>query len=264
MRRLNATIKPLSISIFLLIVCCFISAAQVKPILGNRTVGIQPKGSILVPSNQLLQPEGFQVYIPGRPVDLVLSKDEKLLFVKNMRSLDLIRVADRTVLQTLPYPASGASPTGIYLSSDNHRVYVTDATSHIHVASVNPSNVMQWERSITLPAPETGGVPVPCGFAVNEAEDKLWVTLSRSNAIAVVNLKDTSDIRLIPVGIAPYDIILGTSGKAYVTNLGGRRPAEGEVTYTSSGSQVLVDSVTGIANHGSVSVINLEKTKKKK
>ena len=37
---------------------------------GNMKVGPQPDGSILVPSNQLLNPAGFQVYLPGRPVDL--------------------------------------------------------------------------------------------------------------------------------------------------------------------------------------------------
>ena len=47
--------------------------------------------------------------------------------------------------------------------------------------------------------------------------------------------------------------------KAYVSNWGGRRPVEGESTYNSSGSQVLVDPKTGIANNGSVSVVDLNR-----
>jgi YVTN family beta-propeller protein len=241
-----------------------VSIAQQKNILGKRTVGKQPKGSILVPSNQLLQPAGFQVYLPGRPVDLALSNDGKLLFIKNKNSLDLINVTDRTILQSLPYPHSGASPTGICLASDGHTIFVTDATSHINVAMLDTMNIMRWEKRIVLPAPVIGGAPDPCGLALADTEDKIYVTLSRSNSLAVVNLKDTTNIVQIPVGIAPYDIVLASAHKAYVTNLGGRRPNEGETTYNTSGSQVLVDPVTGIANHGSVSVIDLDRNVQEK
>ncbi len=51
----------------------------------NIKVGPQPDGSFLVPTNQLLRPAGFQVYFPGRPVDLALIPDKKLLIVKNKK-----------------------------------------------------------------------------------------------------------------------------------------------------------------------------------
>jgi YVTN family beta-propeller protein len=253
--------KRIRVTKWIFIICSlpFVTVAQHKNIFGSRTVGIQPKGSILVPSNQLLRPAGFQVYLPGRPIDLVLSPDEKLLFVKNMNSLDLINVSDRTILQSLPYPNAGASPTGMCLSADGHKVVVTDASNHINIATLDKGNIMRWEKSIILPAPAIGGPPVPCGVAFNGTEDKLYVTLSRSNSLAVVNLKDPTDIIQIPVGIAPYDIVIASGHKAYVTNLGGRRPHPQETTYNTSGSQVLVDPVTGIANHGSVSVIDLDR-----
>src|SRR5665213_3419460 len=80
-----------------------VSRAQKTNTFGNKQVGPQPDGSILVPSNQLIRPAGFQVNIHGRPVDLALSPDGKLLFVKNISSLDLVRLNDRTILQSLPY-----------------------------------------------------------------------------------------------------------------------------------------------------------------
>jgi len=107
-----------------------------------------------------------------------------------------------------------------------------------------------------MPTPAIGGDPGPGGLALNEKEDLLYVTLSRSNSLAVVTLKDQS-VKEIPVGIAPYDVLLSGDAKAYVTNWGGRRPEKGESTYNSSGSQVLVDPVTGIANNGSISVLDL-------
>jgi len=223
-------------------------------------VGPQPDGSILVPSNQLLRPAGFQVYMPGRPVDVALISNEKFLLVKNMRSLDLIRINDRTILQTLLYEKSGSSFTGICVSKDNKNIYVTDASESVLVASLDKSEILRWKTAIVMPKPAIGGFPVPGGLVMNADENKLFVTLSRSNSLAVINLADNS-ISEIPVGIAPYDVILSSETKAYVSNWGGRKPVAGESTYNSAGSQVLVDPATGIANNGSVSVIDLKNNK---
>ncbi len=235
-----------------------------KTIFGEKTVGRQPDGSVLVPSNQLLQPAGFQVYLPGRPVDLVLSHDEKLLFVKNVKSLDLINIADRTILQSLRFPKSGSSPTGLYLSEDSRRIFVSNAQNQINIASIDKDNIMHWEEPIMLPDAIVGGAPFPCDFKVSEKENKLYVALSRSNTLGVVNLQKPAEMIQVPVGIAPYGVVLTASRKAYVSNLGGRRPKAGETTYRTSGSEVSVDSKTGIANRGSVSVINLDKNTEEK
>ncbi len=61
----------------------------------------------------------------------------------------------------------------------------------------------------------------------------------------------------IAVGIAPFSVLCVSPAKAYVSNWGGRRPEDGESSYNSSGSRVLVDPKTGIANNGSVSVVDL-------
>ena len=114
----------------------------------NQRVGIQPDGSILVPSNQLLRPAGFQVYLPGRPVDLVLTPDGKFLLVKNKDDLDLIRLSDRTVMQSLPFDKSGASLQGVCISPDGNRIYVTDAENRISVAGFNQDKIMEWKDPV--------------------------------------------------------------------------------------------------------------------
>ncbi|MCK5461606.1 MAG: bifunctional YncE family protein/alkaline phosphatase family protein, partial [Bacteroidales bacterium] len=110
--------------------------------------------------------------------------------------------------------------------------------------------------AIKLPAPSIGGNPVPGGLALNNQQNEVYVTLSRNNTLAVVNLADET-VKEIPVGIAPYEVVLANDSKAYVSNWGGRKPGQGESTYNTSGSQVLVDPETGIANNGSVSVVDL-------
>jgi YVTN family beta-propeller protein len=253
MNKMKISILPLLFTLLL------ISGCKVKnpDSINNQKVGIQPDGSILVPTNQLLRPAGFQVLIPGRPVDIVLTPDEKFLLVKNKADIDLIRLSDRMILQSLPFSQSGASFTGICLSPDGHHIYLTDAKDRICVAELNKSNVLQWIDPITLPNPAIGGSPGPGGLTLNNSGDKIYVTLSRSNSLAIVSLSDKT-IAEVPVGIAPYKVLLASPTKAYITNWGGRQPKDGESTYNSSGSQVLVDPKTGIANNGTVSVVDLE------
>ncbi len=224
----------------------------------NIKVGPQPDGSILVPTNQLLRPAGFQVTFPGRPVDIALIPGKNLLAVKNRKSLDIIRIKDRTILQSLNYKKSGSSFTGLCVSTNGKKVFVTEAEDQILIAELDKDLVLRWENAIKLPSPPIGGNPVPGGLVLDEEQDKIYVTLSRNNTLGVVDLADTT-VKEIPVGIAPYEVVLGSDSKAYVSNWGGRVPHEGESTYNTSGSQVLVDPETGIANNGSVSVIDLTK-----
>jgi hypothetical protein len=67
-------------------------------------VTLGPDGTILVPTNQLLSPAGHQLVFPGRPTDLALSPDGKILAVKNLSDILLVRMQDRAILQTLPVP----------------------------------------------------------------------------------------------------------------------------------------------------------------
>src|SRR5262245_39387029 len=69
-------------------------------------IGVQPDGRVLVPTNQILKPAGKQIAFPGRPVDLALAEDGKLLVVKNMRDLVLIDTATQKIRQTLRLPAA--------------------------------------------------------------------------------------------------------------------------------------------------------------
>ena len=120
----------------------------------NIQVGPQPDGSFLVPSNQLLRPAGLQLVFPGRPVDLVQTPDRKLLLVKNRNSVNVIRIEDRTILQSLNLEKNGCSFTGICLSADGKQVFVTDAKNLIHVASFDESRMLRWEKPIQLPSPQ--------------------------------------------------------------------------------------------------------------
>ncbi len=238
----------------------------------SKKIGPQPDGTVLVPTNQLLSPAGFQVLFPGRPTDLALSPDGTLLAVKNIGDIVLIRMQDRAILQTLAVEKGGQGFHGILFSADGKRVYTTDSQGRIHVAALEDRNILHWSDPIYLPGPaatlpETPGLSPtepakdpssPGGMALEGAKQLLWVTLSRNNTLGCVDVVTGKLIRQIPVGMAPYTVVLGSSRKAYVSNWGGRRPGPDEPSAMSSGSRILVNAENGVAASGTVSVVDLE------
>src|SRR5439155_26447384 len=94
------------------------------------TVGVQPDGRVVVPTNQILKPAGKQVTFPGRPVSLRLLDDGKTLAVQNKNNLLFLDTAAGTVKQTLASKV-GLSVTG--LAADGDRVYTSDAKDHVRV-----------------------------------------------------------------------------------------------------------------------------------
>ena len=253
MFRIKLLLSAFSLILIVLIFGCDNNSKII--ISDQRKIGPQPDGSILVPTNQLLRPAGFQIQFQGRPVDLALSPNGKWLAVLNINSLELIRVKDRTIVQRL-HIKSGGSYNGISFSNDGKKIYVSQARDYILIADMDKDNVLFWKDKITFPKPKIGGHPVPGGIELNKDNTKLYTTLNRSNKLAVVELSNKS-VKEIPVGIAPYEVALFSPEKAYVSNWGGRQPDEDEATYKSSGSEVLIDQETGIANNGTVSVVDL-------
>ena len=85
-----------------------------------------------------------------------------------MSDIDLIRIEDRKVMQSLPFSGAGASFTGLCLSPDGYEVYVTDSRNRLCIAEIDKNLIMKWKDPVLLPRPESGGQPVPGGIAVNK------------------------------------------------------------------------------------------------
>ena len=218
------------------------------------TVGQQDEGGVVVPTNQVLNPAGLQVAFSGRPVGLALNPDESVLAVMNMKDLILINTADGAIKQTLAISGAGHSFNGIVYSSGGDSIFSSDSVGRIQKASISGLGVASWRSPIVLP--QTSGNPVPCGMALSLTGETLYVTLNRNNTLGVINLSSETIVDQINVGIAPFDVVVVTGNKAYVSNWGGRRPGGGETTAASAGSAVIVDS-RGIASDGTISVVDL-------
>ena len=215
-------------------------------------VGQLPFGEQSLPSKQILEIAGSRLQFSGRPVDLVLSPSGKTLFVKNLNSLLVVDATAWTLLQTLNYPASGASMHGIAVSPDGAHVYVTGSGNELYDWLVATNGLATFSRTLSLPSGSD-----PCGLAISADGTKAWVCLSINNALAVVSLAAGTVSQQIPVGIAPWDVKLSPDGAtAYVSDWGGRFPLAGDATATSAGTAVVVDA-RGVAASGVVSFVNL-------
>jgi YVTN family beta-propeller protein len=230
----------------------------------HAPVGLQADGRVIVPTNQVLSPAGFQVTFPGWPTDLALSPDGRLLAVLNSSGLVLIRVEDRAIMQTLPLARDGNSFTGIAWTPDGSAIFTSCYGGPVNRIKI-VGGVATFGAAINCPGPG-GGNPAPGGLAVSADGETLYVCLSRNNALGVVDLRSDKVVAQIPVGVAPYGVVV-TGGappagnKAYVSNWGGRHPAAGEPSADSSGTPTLIDPRTGVASSGTISVVDLEQGK---
>jgi DNA-binding beta-propeller fold protein YncE len=249
----------------------------------GQTVGRKAEGQSVLPVNQTLTPVGLQVELPGlRPQVLALSPNGRLLVVSG-KTHDLVTLDPATgrVLQTVPLPAEGltesrpdapsenilkpdekgqASYTGLAFSPDGKRLVLSNVNGSLKVFSVGPNG--RVEGLYSIPLPKVDGLrreeEIPAGLAFSPDGTRLYAALNLSNRLAELDFAAAKILRTFEVGVAPYDVVL-VGRKAYVSNWGGRRPAEGDVTGPAGrGTRVKVDPTTFIANEGSVTVIDLE------
>ena len=227
--------------------------------LDRAALGRQADGRVVVPTNQVIAPAGFQVEFPGRPTDLALSPDGRLLAVTDDGSLVLIRVSDRAIMQTLPLPkGQGHSFVGIVWAPDGGTIFASATAGRVNRVKIE-GGVATLGPPIALPSPGGKGA-VPCGLALTPDAATLYVCLSRSNALAAVDAASGEVKAQIPVGVAPDGVVVA-GATAYVTNWGGRHPAAGEPSAESSGTPTLVSATTGVAASGTVSVVDLAQGK---
>jgi hypothetical protein len=119
-------------------------------------VGPAPDGRIVVPTNQVLKPAGRQVSFPGRPNDVALSPDRRLLAVLSQKEVLSIDVESGNILGRAKI--RGASYKGIVFTPNGKQLFVsTSPTSRtdkkrgaIVRLLVQPDGTLQPGESISL------------------------------------------------------------------------------------------------------------------
>ncbi|QDV10006.1 Phosphoesterase family protein [Planctomycetes bacterium Poly30] len=244
-------------------------------------VGRAADGSVMTPVNQLITPHGRTADLPGlRPQALAMSRDGRSIYVSGKTAELLVMDAETLdIRQRVQLPSeeqrTSAPPvsdhildpdtrgqlsfTGLVVSPDGASIYLSNVRGSIKVFRVDASGAVTPSHTISLPparAPKRSE-EIPSGLAVTADGERLFVCGNLSNQLLEVDLASGSVLRTFAVGVAPFDVVLH-DGFAYVSNWGGPRPKEGEVTGPAGrGTEVLIDPETGIASRGSVSLIDL-------
>lgn len=258
-------------------------ALLAAPKLELERVGRAGPNRYVTPANQVLTPEGLQVFLPKlRPQALALSPNGRLLAVSGKTSaLLILDPVTGAVRQTVAMPSEKSvdpapdavsahilapdksaqvSYTGLVFSPDGSRIYLANVNGSVKVFAVAPAGKVT--PLFTIPLPPVRAVErkteIPAGLAVSRDGTRLYVVFNLSNQLAELDAQTGKLLRAWPVGVAPYDVAL-LAGKAYVSNWGGRRPGTNDLTGPAGrGFTVRVDPVRHIANEGSVTVIDLQ------
>jgi YVTN family beta-propeller protein len=239
------------------------SRAKAEPALSEPRVGPAEQGVVL-PDAQLIRPAGKTVAYPGRPFDIALSPDGSEVFIKNATGLTVMDAKDWTVLEQAHYLGEEGSMHGIVTAPGKDgsvNVYVTGSHASILRGAWKPKGGLVWLNPIPLPAPKQadGKNCHALGIVVTKDGKIAYVCLSRNNSLAVIDLEAGAVTSEIPAGVCPYAVVLSPDeSTAYVTNFGGRPPAQGQPAADSAGTAVAVDR-RGIPLSGTVSRIDLKK-----
>ncbi len=252
----------------------------------SEAVGRTGADRVVLPVNQVITPAGKQIELHGlRPQVLALSPDGRLL-VTSGKTHDLIVIDPDSgaIVQKVALPPDGpltaspgavsshimkrdkddqASYTGLVFSPDGSRLYLSNVRGSVKVFAVGADHRLRGIGSISLPhadAPRRKEA-IPSGLAISKDGTRLYVVGSLSNRLFEYELPSGKLLRTFDVGAIPYDVVL-VGHKAYVSNWAGRRPDANSLKgWAGRGTVVRVDE-RGVADEGSVSVINLKSGKK--
>jgi YVTN family beta-propeller protein len=224
------------------------------PLLSSTApLGRQPQGFYLLPTNQLLRPWGEQTLIKGRPVDLAFNSTKRLIAVLNTKTVHLIDALSGAELATIP--ARATSYAGVAFRPGDRELWASE-TGRGH-DSLLVATLGETGRVEKVDHLELKDHAVPCGIAFSAHGDLAYVAFSRNNSVAVIDVRERSVVREIPVGIAPFGVVYSaTQNKIFVTNRGGRRPNPSDVVAPTSGSSIASDPVTGTSVSGTLGVID--------
>ena len=240
------------------------SAAAPAPGYDQARVGDVDPQRIVVPTNQVLTPLGRQVAYGGRPTDVALSPDGRWLAVLDLGQVLMIHPDSAQVVARATQ--KGGSYAGLVFTPDGKRLLASSMGGTIGVFEVTGEGGLRAKPSIKLAAETKASAEaiLPIGLAVDAAGKTLWAVLNLRNTLAEIDLEGGHLRREIPVGNAPYGVVL-LGDKAYVTNWGGRKPdAQSVQGPAGRGDPVRVDPVRHIASDGSLSVVHLANGKEEK
>ena len=245
--------------------------ARIAPAVGDKAIiGKQADGTYFVPTGQTLAPVGRNLTFDGRPVDMALRPDGKLLAVMLGSEVKFLDTATGEFkADSLPGKHSFG---GIAWSKDGRTLYMSGraregavlVTRFDENGRATPQKPIEFALNSRIEPNFAAKESKPCGLALSPDEKTLYVTLFNNGTLAAVDLSSydpaagTARVVETPVGSSPERVVVSPSGdKIYVANRGGKVPEEGDTKDTAD--PVVVDPETYKASTGTLSVVSAAK-----
>ena len=230
-----------------------ILAAIALSLAPNPRMGVQPDGSIIVPTGQTITPAGAHIEVADRPLGMAVSPGGDQLAVVTgsnfaNRQVHLIDLGKDSIMQSIPI---GDSFVGVTFSYD---------ILHLYVGGGRDNNVKFFLRREdgTYAADGVVSIPgsAPSGLSLSPDGEWLYVALNTRHSLAIINTRSRV-VKEVSTGSYPYTTAVTQDGsKVYVSNWGGRKAGPGDATEPDI--PVAVDPKTGLPNNGTVSVVDAQ------
>jgi YVTN family beta-propeller protein len=237
--------------------------AAVAPTLSNRSISGRENGhGVLVTTSQLLHPWGQLTRIAGRPLDLATDSSRRRLAVLNEERIDIVDTASGSILDTVKTRTT--SYAGVAFRPGDEELWASETQRNIGEVHEGSDAVVIAAMAPNGKTAELHRIPfdghvVPVGIGFSRDGSRAYVALNRKNTLAVIDTNRRQILREIPVGMAPFGVVVADRvQRVFVANRGGHRPAPGQTTAPSSGSQIATDPISGTTATGTMSVVSTE------
>ena len=234
----------------------------IVPTLSNKILTGRKKNDLVyLTTQQLLRPWGQKTLVSGRPVDLAIDSTRQKIAVLNEMRIDIVDSKTGAILSTAQ--TNTTSYAGVVFRPGDAELWASETARNIGEVHEGRDAVFITKIDAAGKSSDPGRIflkdhAVPIGIGFDQDGSRAYVALNRNNSLAVIDANERKILREIPVGMAPFGVVVADkSGRVFVANRGGRRPKSGETTAPSSGSKILTDPVTGSTATGTVSVISM-------
>jgi len=256
----NFTLTPFVLRLVVCFAGWLVGATQAQPA-PFAHVGAQSNGKYVVATNQILTPAGKSATaLNDRPVSLAISPDGlTAAFINETHNgpdqivvVDLITGREKQIYTD----NFGSSLSGLLYSADGTKLYHShEYSGNVAVCDAAADGTLTFNSSFSIQT-QANTPPFPAGLAQTTDAARLCVVANVYNNLDVVDLATQQILAQIPVGNAPFTVMV-VGNYAYVTNQGGRTAVPGDFINYSAGTAIVADPQSGGVTTGTVSVVDL-------
>ncbi|GHI00617.1 bifunctional YncE family protein/alkaline phosphatase family protein [Neobacillus kokaensis] len=190
----------------------------------TQLVGPKTDGTAITPHGWAVTPAGSQVTLGDFPMGGALSPDHRYLIVSNdgqgEQSIQVVDLAGKKVIQTVPYKSPEALYLGVVFSPDGKTVYASaGGNNKIRVYQFDNGTLTEQAPIKLTDSKKTNFYPA--GISVSQDGKFLFVANNLNHSVSKIDLATKAIEKTIAVGKNPYTTLLNQDGTSlYVTNWG--------------------------------------------